>query len=154
MTIGENIRALRKKRGLTQKGLGALCGVSAGTISSYENGATLPKRRALEGIARALDVPVGKLAGSPAPAAPSQGSTPASDALLYDGVLTALKERYGIVEGRVILGTSGGRKKYYVVRQAAGDFILYEDDIAAIARAAKASITPVAEYMRLAQAAG
>ena len=32
MTTGKNIRALRKKRGLTQEKLGELCGMTAGEI--------------------------------------------------------------------------------------------------------------------------
>ncbi|MCI9057806.1 MAG: helix-turn-helix transcriptional regulator, partial [Oscillospiraceae bacterium] len=37
MTIGQNIRALRKKKGLTQAQLGGLCGISGGAVGSYEN---------------------------------------------------------------------------------------------------------------------
>ena len=149
MTTGQNIRALRKKRGLTQEKLGELCGMTAGAISSYENGVTVPKRRIVERIAWALDVPAGKIADSAPPEiAASQPDRKASDLLLYDGVLTALKELYGIVEGKVIVGENGAQRKYYVVRQISGDFILREDDIDAIVRSAKASMSPVAAYMR------
>lgn len=149
MTTGQNIRALRKKRGLTQENLGELCGMTAGAISSYENGVTVPKRRVVERIARALNVPAGKIADSAPPEiSASQPDRKASDLLLYDGVLTALKELYGIVEGKVIVGENGAQRKYYVVRQISGDFILREDDIDAIVRSAKASMSPVAAYMR------
>ena len=67
MTIGQAIRALRKKRGLTQNQLGALCGTSGGTIGSYENGITLPKRQVVEKIAQALDVPVERIMDSAVP---------------------------------------------------------------------------------------
>ena len=124
-------------------------GMTAGAISSYENGVTAPKRRVVERIARALNVPAGKIADSAPPEiAASQLDRKASDLLLYDGVLTALKELYGIVEGKVIVGENGAQRKYYVVRQISGDFILREDDIAAIVRSAKASMSPVAAYMR------
>lgn len=56
MTIGQTIRALRKKAGLTQNQLGALCGITGGAVSSYENGVTTPKRRTAEKIAAALGV--------------------------------------------------------------------------------------------------
>lgn len=103
----------------------------------------------VERIARALNVPAGKIADSAPPEiAASQPDRKASDLLLYDGVLTALKELYGIVEGKVIVGENGAQRKYYVVRQISGDFILREDDIAAIVRSAKASMSPVAAYMR------
>ena len=150
MTTGQNIRALRKKRGLTQEKLGALCGMTAGAISSYENGVTVPKHRVVERIARALEVPAGKIEDS-APlevSASHAAERKASDLLLYDGVLAALKELYGIVEGKVIVGENGAQRKYYVVRQISGDFILREDDIAAIVQSAKASISPVAAYLR------
>ena len=70
MTIGQNIRALRKARGLTQARLGALCHISGASIGSYEKGATLPRRRVLEQLSAALDVPVER--GGPArPRCPS-----------------------------------------------------------------------------------
>ena len=75
MTTGQNIRALRKKRGLTQEKLGELCGMTAGAISSYENGVTVPKRRVVERIARALNVPAGKIADSAPPEIAPQTSS-------------------------------------------------------------------------------
>ena len=149
MTIGQTIRVYRKKKGLTQRELGKLCGMTGGAISSYENGVTAPKRRVVERIARALEVPVEKLMGSPvqpAPAAETHGC--ASDALLYDGVLAALKELYGMVEGRIVQGESGASRKYYLVKQIPDSFVLYESDIAAIAQAAKASMGPIMEHMK------
>ena len=127
--------------------------MTAGAISSYENGVTVPKYRVVERIARALVVPAGKIADS-APLEVSAGQVTdrkAGDLLLYDGVLTALKELYGIVEGKVIVGENGEQRKYYVVRQISGDFILREADIAAIVQSAKASISPVAAYLRRAR---
>lgn len=150
MTIGQNIRAIRKKRGLTQGRLGELCGITGGAISSYENGVTVPKRRVVEKIARALDIPADKLTQGAVPALEPERSPASqpSDALLYDGVLTLLKELYGIVEGRVIMGENGASRRYYVVRQVPEDFVLYDSDINAIVRSAKASMPPVMAYMR------
>lgn len=152
MTIGQTIRALRKKAGLTQAQLGALCGITAGAISSYENGVTIPKRRVAEKVAAALGVSVAKLQGElPAPRSPVRSST---DTLLYDGVLSVLKELHGRVEGRVILGENGRSRRYYLIRQISGDFVLYEEDIEAIVRSARASMTPLAAYMQSARAGG
>ena len=139
MTIGQNIRACRKQRGLTQAQLGALCGVSSASIGSYEKGRTVPKRRVVEKLAAALEVSAGRLTdgGSAVPESPLPCPT------LYDGVLAALKELYGAVEGRVILGENGTSKKYYVVRGVPDSFVLYEQDIAAIARSARASMAPL-----------
>lgn len=152
--IASSIRMFRKQRGLTQEKLGRLCGMTGGAISSYENGATVPKRRVLEKIAQALEVPVERLTAEalPSEAAPGGPAAPglrqASDALLYDGVLSVLRDLYGIVEGRVILGENGGRKKYYLVKRGEHSFILYESDIAAIVRSAKASMPPLVEHMK------
>ena len=45
MTVGQNIRALRKKRGLSQEQPGRLCGTRGAAISGYERGDALPKKR-------------------------------------------------------------------------------------------------------------
>lgn len=140
MTIGRSIQAHRKKRNLTIQQLGALSGVSAGSIGSYERGVTVPRRRALEKIARALDIPPEKLLPEPestVPAAPRD-----SGVLLYDGVLALLKAQYGAVEGRTVEG-SGGRRRYYVIRQLPEDFVLHEEDVAAIARSAQDALSPL-----------
>lgn len=147
MTIGQNIRAWRKQCGLTQAQLGALCGISGASIGSYEKGATLPKRRVVEKIAAALGVSADRLLETPAPSDPALQSVPAGKASLYDGVLAALKELYGTVEGRVILGENGASKKYYIVRGISDSFVLYDKDIAAIAQSARASMSPLVERL-------
>jgi len=145
MTIGQNIRALRKKKGLTQAQLGGLCGISGGAVGRYENGITVPKRH----------VPAERIMDSAPPSfAAGNEAVSGSDALLYDGVLAVLKELYGMVEGRVILGENGARKRYYLIRQIPEDFVLYEEDIAAIVRSAKASTPPLAAYLHRVRAGG
>lgn len=146
MTIAQTIKAFRKQRGLTQARLGALCRLSAGAIACYERGTTVPKRRTLEKIAAALDVPVEKFTQTPP--APVSTADATGDGLLYDGVLAALRELYGIVEGRVVMGENGATRRYYVVKGAPESFVLYEKDIAAIARAAKASMLPLAAHLK------
>lgn len=148
MSVGQRIRAYRKQRRLTQEKLGALCGVTAGAISSYENGVTVPKRRVADKLAQALGVPVDRLLEAPDVAERPPEPVRASDGLLYNGVLTLLKELYGPVEGRVIVGENGARRRYYVVRRLQGDFVLDERDVAAIVRCAKASLSPMVDYMR------
>lgn len=60
MTIGENIRAFRKKKGLSQRELGAKVkdGMSQQQIGQYESGIRTPKSETLQLIADALEVPV------------------------------------------------------------------------------------------------
>ena len=151
MTIGQTIRALRKKKGLTQAQLGALCGITAGAISSYENGVTIPKRRVAENIAAALGVSLARLQGEGPADLPVPGP---GGGLLYDGVLSVLRELYGIVEGRIILGENGRSRRYYLIRQIPGDFVLYEDDIEAIVRSARAAMVSLAAHMQSARAGG
>lgn len=56
MTVGENIKRIRKKKGLTQKQLGALCGLADSAIRRYELGGANPKIETIQKIAHALEV--------------------------------------------------------------------------------------------------
>jgi len=56
MTVGENIRRIRKERGLTLKQLGEMVGVSESYIRAYESGRRNPKQASLEALADALAV--------------------------------------------------------------------------------------------------
>lgn len=58
MSIGENIKQLRKNKGLTQKKLGELIGVKAITIRKYESNEREPNLITLNKIAKALDVTI------------------------------------------------------------------------------------------------
>ncbi|XME01838.1 helix-turn-helix domain-containing protein [Lachnospiraceae bacterium C1.1] len=64
MTIGENIRRIRKMRGLTLRQLGEEIGVSEAYIRAYESGRRNPKQQKLEDIANALHVNVETLTGA------------------------------------------------------------------------------------------
>lgn len=64
MTVGENIRRLRKERGYTLKQLGEMVGVSEAYIRAYETGRRNPKQKSLEALADALDVNVEVLTNS------------------------------------------------------------------------------------------
>ena len=63
MTVGENIKRLRRERGLTQKNLGELCGIAEPNIRKYENGKQNPKLETIEKIATALGVTAFDLMG-------------------------------------------------------------------------------------------
>lgn len=56
MTIGENIKRIRKEKGLTQKALGDKCGLADSAIRRYELGGANPKIETLRKIANALGV--------------------------------------------------------------------------------------------------
>jgi transcriptional regulator with XRE-family HTH domain len=56
MSIGKNIKELRKAKNITQKGLGEAVGLSEGQISHYEVGRTIPPLGVIEEIAKVLEV--------------------------------------------------------------------------------------------------
>ncbi len=64
MGLGQNIKALRKKEGLTQEQLAKKIGISTITIRQYENGLRTPKYSTVESIAKALDCSVSELINS------------------------------------------------------------------------------------------
>jgi len=55
--IGSQVRAQRKKLGMTVGELASLAGLSNGMLSKIENGLTSPSLTTLKGLARALNVP-------------------------------------------------------------------------------------------------
>lgn len=56
MTVGDNIRKIRKEKKLTQKELGKLCGMGEAQIGAYENGYRSPKMETLKKVANALNI--------------------------------------------------------------------------------------------------
>lgn len=62
MALAENLKLLRKRRGLTQKELSDISGVSCNSIINYENSRrTSPPISVLQKLARALGVGVDEL---------------------------------------------------------------------------------------------
>lgn len=56
MTVGQRIKAARKKAGMTQSELGQLIGVSYPTVAQWENDLRNPKYGTLQRIATALGI--------------------------------------------------------------------------------------------------
>ena len=56
MTIAENIKAIRKKNGMTQKQLAELIGVSVGAVQQFEYGKIEPKMDTLLLMANKLNI--------------------------------------------------------------------------------------------------
>jgi transcriptional regulator with XRE-family HTH domain len=61
MSDGENIRNIRKRKGLTQEELGALLGVGKSAVSRWESGEREVTLATMRNIAAALDVPLERL---------------------------------------------------------------------------------------------
>jgi len=58
IAIGHEVRAFRKKLGITGSNLASATGISLGMLSKIENGNTSPSLTTLQALARALGVPV------------------------------------------------------------------------------------------------
>lgn len=54
--LGQRIKELRKRNGLTQAGLAEIIGMETTNLCKLENGAQLPKEENIEKLARALKV--------------------------------------------------------------------------------------------------
>lgn len=65
MTIGDSIKRIRTQKGMTQKQLGDLLGISVQTVSAYESGRRRPKMETIERFADALGVVVSSLYSDP-----------------------------------------------------------------------------------------
>lgn len=61
MTVAENIKQIRKNKGLTQKALGKNCNLAESTIRQYELGFRNPKIETLQKIANGLGVSIKEL---------------------------------------------------------------------------------------------
>lgn len=57
-TVGENIRHIRKRKGLTQKELGEKLGISQAAIGQFEKSTRPPKVETISKIAFALDASI------------------------------------------------------------------------------------------------
>ncbi|HFD39355.1 MAG TPA: helix-turn-helix domain-containing protein, partial [Anaerolineae bacterium] len=63
--IGRRLRLLRQRRGLSQRALARLCGLSANAIGLIERGTTSPSVSTLHRLALALGVPIADLFNEP-----------------------------------------------------------------------------------------
>lgn len=125
MTVGLQINALRRQRGLTLEELSALCGVHRDDLGLYERGAMTPRPETVARIARALDVPIAAIQagmGWTAPRPTEDWETARGDSLLRDGILEAARE--------------------------AGDFPVEEQEVLALLESVKASIPALVEHMK------
>lgn len=61
MTVAENIKRLRKEKSMTQKQLGAACGMAESTLRQYELGLRNPKIDTIRKISNGLSVSMSEL---------------------------------------------------------------------------------------------
>jgi transcriptional regulator with XRE-family HTH domain len=102
MTVGANIKNLRKERGLTQKQLADMLGIAPNTVAQYELGISQPKLEQLQKIAEALHVSVVSFLPD-AWDYLSQGNTPEDTAALNEALNETEQERtqIGALRGEI-----------------------------------------------------
>ena len=57
MDIGNAVKMLRMKKGMSQKDLSSMCGISANALCSIESGNTFPSKNTITKMCEALDIP-------------------------------------------------------------------------------------------------
>ena len=151
MTVGENIRKLRKERGLTQKQLGELCGINEANIRKYEADKQNAKIETIEKIAQALGVPIRAIKESitwEKRKNTEEIRQLERSSLPFEGMEVSLEKVFGGIEEKSVMGETGWETPYWVVGKAPNTFILYELDIEALVKANEALLPSLVERMK------
>lgn len=150
MTVGENIRRIRKEKGLTQKQLGERLNMTQSAIGQFENDKTSPKIETIDKIASALGVHIVDIMEQFTMAqykTTSEYHNLEKRVNAVDGIIAILIDIYGKVEDKYLEGQYGSGH-YYLVGEGSKQFILYDGDIDALYESAKASIPALVERMK------
>lgn len=151
MTVGENIRKLRKERGLTQKQLGELCGINEANIRKYEADKQNAKIETIEKIAKALEVPIVKIKED-LTWAEHQNTEEVKQlersTFPFQGMEVSLEKVFGGIAEKYVMVESGWQRPYWVIGKAPNTFVLYEPDIEALVKATEAVLPSLVERMK------
>lgn len=150
MTIGENIKRIRKERGLSQKELGERLHMTQSAIWQFESDKTSPKSETIKKIANALGVTPFELVGpewADIQVGPEKAKELYNVVAIQDGIVAVLREIYGAVKDKEPIGEYG-TGHYYLVGKAPNTFILHDGDIDALAESTKASIPALVERLK------
>lgn len=150
MTVGENIKRIRKEKGLTQKTLGELCGINEANIRKYENGKQNPKIETVDKIASALGVHIADLMEEYTfneYKTTSEFEKLEKVGQAINGIVALLIEIYGKAEDKTVSGDYFN-SNYYLIGEGEKQFILYEGDIDVLHESAKSLIIPLVERMK------
>lgn len=150
MTIGENIKNIRKKANLSQKALAEKLGVSQQMIAQYEKGKRHPKIETIDKIATALGVRIVDITrdfkfSDYQKTSEFQRLERSVDAT--KGIIAILTDIYGSVEDKTVSGQYASTN-YYLVGKGDNQFILDNGIIEALYESTKASIPPLIECMK------
>lgn len=151
MTVGENIRKLRKERGLTQKQLGELCGIKEANVRKYELDKANPKIETIERIAQALDVPIRAIKENitwEEHRNTEEIKRLERSALPFSGMEVSLEKVFGAIEEKEVMGDTGWTQPYWLVGKAPNTFVLFEPDIEALVKATEAMLPSLVERMK------
>ena len=151
MTIGENIKKIRKERGITQKQSGDRCNINEANIRKYENGKQNPKKETIQKIADALGVHYFELDEYALKQELDSIEKPKFDldnrAIIINGIIAMLKEIYGNVQKKDIQGKYG-KTFYYLVGMGNDSFVLHDSDIDKLFDYSKTSISSIVEIIK------
>lgn len=147
MTIGEKIRQVRKGLGLTQEQLAKKCGVATITIRQYETGKREPRYEQIRIIARAMNIPENAFFSAEWYNYSEEYLKLEKSVKLFEGIICALEEIYGVVKAKEVKHESGLCQLYWVVGHAPNTFVLYDTDIKAISKSVQSSLPALVEHM-------
>ncbi len=153
MTVGENIKRIRKEKGMTQKALGKLCNpsVSESTIRKYELGLLNPKLETIRKIAKALNVDIWEIIefnsfdiDNEMDFEPGNGKATFADLPPeIETVISLLSKEYGFVCPDSVVN-NGVEVRYFIVGLKDFErFVLYYDDVKKIADIMIKSTQPI-----------
>lgn len=123
LDFSKTFKALRKKRGLTQKELAEILNVSQNAIYNWENGKREPSLKMIENIANALNVSIETLIGLDM-LGKKFLSESNSKTKAIDGIIFILEYIYGSVTKKTISDLV-----YYLIETDTESFVLTPEDI-------------------------
>lgn len=152
MTVGENIKRIRKQKGLTQKKLGELCEpkINEVQIRQYELGRANPKIETIDRIASALGVKIVDLMEQftiDEYKKTSEYQKLENRVSGQKGLIAILEDIYGKVEDKDIEGLYGSGH-YYLIGEGNNQFILYDGAIDALYKSTMAALQPLVDQMK------
>ena len=116
--LGENIRALRKARGLSQQELAERLHVVRQTVSKWEQGLSVPDADMLVRLAECLEVSVEELLGTPRP----ESTAPLEPQAVLADKLSALTGQLAEQNHRLEMGRHRRRDMRAVAAAAASAY--------------------------------
>lgn len=141
MTIGEKIRKARQEKGLTQKELADLMGVTQGAIAQFEQSGDNIRSYTLKKIAKALDITLFDLMYDERDRKKSEA---------HDGLLKIIENLYNCeLEGKSLFGDKLELTRYYKATSDNDVFFLYSTDIYNLGKVVDAAVQAFVECVKM-----